>query len=274
MAAEPVEKINLAAMRKHYFKLMELSGMACAFQLNSISAYTKNKMLEEGIPFVLVGKEVYLPFLGVVLNDNVQSERTPPVRLSFMSQKLLLSALYHNVTQMTVTEMAKLLGVSKMSVTRCFDELDGFQMNLIDDNKTAGRYFKWGKSKKEFWELIRPYLRNPVEKELRLDCLPPWPLPMSGLSAVSHFSMLGDNTYPTYAISKKALKDLQPEKLPQVPQDELPAAIIQVMGYDLLYEGDDSLVIDPLSAILSLTPEETNDPRVESAVEEIMEEFL
>ena len=175
---------------------------------------------------------------------------------------------------MTVTEMAKLLWVSKMSVTRCFDELDGFQMNLIDDNKTAGRYFKWGKSKKEFWELIRPYLRNPVEKELRLDCLPPWPLPMSGLSAVSHFSMLGDNTYPTYAISKKALKDLQPEKLPQVPQDELPAAIIQVMGYDLLYEGDDSLVIDPLSAILSLTPEETNDPRVESAVEEIMEEFL
>ena len=274
LAAEPVEKINLAAMRKHYFKLMELSGMACAFQLNSISAYTKNKMLEEGIPFVLVGKEVYLPFLGVVLNDNVQSERTPPVRLSFMSQKLLLSALYHNVTQMTVTEMAKLLGVSKMSVTRCFDELDGFQMNLIDDNKTAGRYFKWGKSKKEFWELIRPYLRNPVEKELRLDCLPPWPLPMSGLSAVSHFSMLSDNTYPTYAISKKALKDLQPEKLPQVPQDELPAAIIQVMGYDLLYEGDDSLVIDPLSAILSLTPEETNDPRVESAVEEIMEEFL
>lgn len=110
LAAEPVEKINLAAMRKHYFKLMELSGMACAFQLNSISAYTKNKMLEEGIPFVLVGKEVYLPFLGVVLNDNVQSERTPPVRLSFMSQKLLLSALYHNVTQMTVTEMAKLLG--------------------------------------------------------------------------------------------------------------------------------------------------------------------
>lgn len=77
LAAEPVEKINLAAMRKHYFKLMELSGMACAFQLNSISAYTKNKMLEEGIPFVLVGKEVYLPFLGVVLNDNVQSERRP-----------------------------------------------------------------------------------------------------------------------------------------------------------------------------------------------------
>lgn len=113
LAAEPVEKINLAAMRKHYFKLMELSGMACAFQLNSISAYTKNKMLEEGIPFVLVGKEVYLPFLGVVLNDNVQSERTPPVRLSFMSQKLLLSALYHNVTQMTVTEMQSCWGSAK-----------------------------------------------------------------------------------------------------------------------------------------------------------------
>ncbi len=34
-----------------------------------------------------------------------------------------------------------------------------------------------------------------------------------------------------------------------------------------------SLVIDPLSAILSLTPEETNDPRVERG-EAIMEGFL
>ena len=31
LAAEPVEKINLAAMRKHYFKLMELSGSMEAF---------------------------------------------------------------------------------------------------------------------------------------------------------------------------------------------------------------------------------------------------
>lgn len=275
LAAAPVEKVNLATMRKHYRKLMELSGMACAFQMDSISAYTKNKLLEEGIPFVLTGKEVYLPFLGVVLNSETQAEKIPPARLSFISQKLLLTALYHNVTQMTVTEMAKLLEVSKMSVTRCFDELDAFQLGLIEDNKTAGRYFKWEKSKKELWKLMRPLLRNPVEKELRLDCLPPWPLPLSGLSAVSHFSMLSDNAYPTYAISKKALRDLQPEKLPQVPQDELPAAIIQIMGYDLLHEsGDDALVIDPLSAILSLSPEEINDPRIDGAVEEIMEEFL
>lgn len=274
LAAAPVEKINLATMRKHYRRLMELSGMACAFQMDSVSAYTKNKLLEEGVPFVLTEKEVYLPFLGIVLNNEAQTEKAPPVRLSFMNQKLLLTALYHTVTQMTVTEMAKLLEVSKMSVTRCFDELDAFQLGLIEDNKTAGRYFKWEKSKKELWKLIRPHLRNPVEKELRLDCLPPWPLPLSGLSAVSHFSMLEDNPYPTYAISRKALKDLQPEKLPQVPQDELPAAVIQVMGYDLLYEGGDTLIIDPLSAILSLSLEEISDPRIERAVEEIMEDFL
>lgn len=274
LAAAPVEKINLATMRKHHRRLMELSGMACAFQMDSISTYTKNKLLEEGIPFVLTGKEVYLPFSGVVLNGKAQTEKAPPVRLSFMSQKLLLTALYHHVSQMTVTEMAKLLEVSKMSVTRCFDELDALQLGLIEDNKTAGRYFKWEKGKKELWELIRPQLCNPVERELCLDCLPPWPLPLSGLSAVSHFSMLEDNAYPTYAISKKALKDLQPEKLPQVPQDELPAAVIQVMGYDLLYEGGDTLVIDPLSAILSLSAEEISDPRIERAAEEIMRAFL
>ncbi len=273
LAVAPVEKINLATMRKHRKRLMELTGMECVFQMDSTSAYTKNKMLEDGIPFVLTDKEIYLPFLGIVLGS---SEKEPhrPERISFMTQKLLLTALYKEVHQATVTEMAKELEVSKMSVTRCLDELEAYGLGLVENNRTAGRYFKWNKSKKELWSLIQPLLRNPVEKQLYLDCLPPWPLPISGMSAVSYFSMLADNGYPTYAISKKAVKDLHPEKLPQVPHDEIPAAVIQVMGYDLLHSDDKCLVIDPLSAVLSLTPEEMADPRIEGAAEEIKEEFL
>jgi AcrR family transcriptional regulator len=187
---------------------------------------------------------------------------------------MLLTALYKGITNSTVTEMAKILGVSKMSVTRCFDELEAFHLGLIENNGTAGRYFIWNKTKRELWEKIRPILRKPVEKEFLLDCTPPYPLPMGGLTAISHFSMLADNSYPTYAIAKQAVRDLHLEDLPQVPQGELPAAVIQVMGYAYLHEEDAELVIDPLSAALSLSQEEMNDPRIEGAVEEIMEEFL
>ncbi len=273
LTASPIEKVNLSSMRKHRKQLMELAGMKCAFRFEGISSYTRQKMLEEGIPFILEGKELYLPFLGVVLNSN-RKEKNPPSRISYLTQKMLLTVLYKGITNSTVTKMAKILGVSKMSVTRCFDELDAFHLGLIENNGTAGRYFIWNKTKRDLWERVRPILRNPVEKEFLLDCTPPCPLPMSGLTAISHFSMLADNSYPTYAISKQAIRDLHLEDLPQVPQGELPAAVIQVMGYAYLHEDDTKLVIDPLSAVLSLSQEEMNDPRIEGAVEEIMEEFV
>lgn len=273
LSAAPIEKVNLASMRKHRKKLMEITGLECAFRLETVSAYAKQKMLEDGIPFILEGKELYLPFLGIALN-NKKKEKAPPVRIAYQTQRMLLTILYEGIVDATVTEMAKILNVSKMSVTRCFDELESFQLGMIENNGKAGRHFRWSKSKREFWDALRPLLRNPVEKEFLLDCTPPWPLPKSGLTAISHFSMLADNSFATYAITKQAAKDLHPENLPQVPPGELPAAVIQVMGYTYLYKGTEELVIDPLSAVLSLTQEELNDPRIEGAVKEIMEEFV
>lgn len=273
LTAAPIEKVNFATMRKHRKKLMEITDMECAFQLKTISTYVKNKMLEEGIPFILEGKELYLPFLGIVLT-NKKREKTPPPRISFLTQRMLLTILYHEIFSATVTEMAKILDVSKMSVTRCFDELVAFQLDIIEDKGTAGRYFRWNKTKQELWETVRPFLRNPVEKEFLLECTPPWQLPKSGLTALSYFSMLADNSFGTYAIAKTAIKDFHPENLPQVPYGEQPASVIQVMGYVCLYEGSDGPIIDPLSAVLSLSGEELEDPRIEGAVKEIMEAFV
>ena len=272
LSALPIEKVNLAAMRKHRKNLMEITGMECAFRLETISAYAKQKMLEEGIPFIIEDKELYLPFLGMVLN-NKRKEKTLPVRISYQTQRMLLTILYKGIADATVTEMAKVLDISKMSVSRCFDELEAFKLGMIEDNGKAGRHVRWNKTKRELWEAVRPFLRNPVEKEIFLDCIPPWPLPKSGLTAIRHFSMLADNSFATYAITKQALKNLHPEKLPQVPP-ELPAAVIQVMGYTCLYEKTEELIIDPLSAVLSLAQEELNEPRIEGAVKEIMEEFI
>lgn len=273
LSALPIEKVNLAAMRKHRKNLMEITGMECAFRLETISAYAKQKMLEEGIPFIIEDKELYLPFLGMVLN-NKRKEKTLPVRISYQTQRMLLTILYKGIADATVTEMAKVLDISKMSVSRCFDELEAFKLGMIEDNGKAGRHVRWNKTKRELWEAVWPFLRNPVEKEIFLDCIPPWPLPKSGLTAISHFSMLADNSFATYAITKQALKNLHPEKLPQVPPGELPAAVIQVMGYTCLYEKTEELIIDPLSAVLSLAQEELNEPRIEGAVKEIMEEFI
>jgi len=57
-----------------------------------------------------------------------------------------------------------------------------------------------------------------------------------------------------------------------VPENETPLVIVQVIRYELEYR--DAAAIDPLTAILSLTNEEEADPRVEAAIEEILEDCL
>jgi hypothetical protein len=274
LCAAPKEKVNLAAMRKHRNKLKELTGMECVFCVDSISTYTKGKMLEEGIPFILGEKEVYLPFLGMILNNAVKKDKERPLRIAYLTQKMLLTVLYQKITNASVTDMAKILGVSKMSVTRCFDELEAFELGLIQNNGTVGRYLISKENRKAFWETIKPILRNPVEKQYFLDCIPPWPLPAGGLTAISHFTMLADNSYTTYAMTKQQAKELQPENLPQVPHDEIPVSVLQIMGYSYPFEDAGESVIDPLTAVLSLNAEELSDPRIEGAVQKIMEEFV
>jgi hypothetical protein len=84
--------------------------------------------------------------------------------------------------------------------------------------------------------------------------------------------MLTDDPCTVYAITKDSAKVLESRNLPLIPESESPIMIVQVMRYDLDYH--DTAAIDPLTAILSLSDEEKTDPRVEAAIEEILEGCL
>jgi hypothetical protein len=65
---------------------------------------------------------------------------------------------------------------------------------------------------------------------------------------------------------------LESSKLIIIPDYESPVMVIQVMQYD--YDCNDSLAIDPLTAVLSIPESDKSDHRVEAATEEVLEEYL
>ncbi len=270
--ASPIEKINFSTMKKHRAKLMEIVKKECAFHFRSITSYVKKKMIEENIPFIIEDKEVYLPFLAIAISEK-NKERKQVSKISFLTQKMLLAILYKDIKNIGVTEMADVLGVSKMSVSRCFNEVEALYSSLIIDNGTSGRYINWNKSKAELWKTIKPFLRNPIKKEFLLDCEPQKKLSMSGISAISHYSMLDDNSYRTFAVTKEMYDKIDIKTLPQVPTGEIPHTLVQELGY-IYYLNKDKTVIDPISAILSVGDTERNDMRIQMAIEEILKEFI
>jgi len=272
LLARPKEQSNLTDLRKQSGQLKKITGLDCVLCLEDIRIYTKEKMLSEGIPFVIAGQQIYMPFLGVALSKNGAREIPQIENISFSTQRLLLTAIYEGWKQVTLTETAKALGMSKMSITRCFDELQAIGLPLIKA-KSKSRRFVWDGNRCALWEAVLPFLKNPVAQQYNFDKKTNiGNLKRGGVSALAHYSMLAENQYPIFVASKEEAKRMSIGKLPVIPKGETPEIVVQVMRYELDYK--DNTAVDPLTAILSLTDEEKNDPRVEGAIEEILEECL
>ncbi|MCD8069537.1 MAG: helix-turn-helix domain-containing protein, partial [Lachnospiraceae bacterium] len=243
----------------------------CVFYLKKANWYSIPKMVEEGIPFIWEGHQIYLPFLGMLLQKNEQ--RTPKncSVISFLTQKLLLKALYENWQDVSAVQAAEKLEVSRMSITRCYDEIETLGMPFLKVRGRSRRFFAQD-VKKSMWEEMRPFLRNPVIREFRPERKPDADMVLSGISALAEYSMLGEDSYVTYAIGKDQVAASGLKSIREVPGNEEPVCIVQEVGYLLPFDKGNA--VDPLSLTLMLSEEELEDPRVESCVNEMLEELV
>lgn len=270
LLARPKKDTGLVELRKQQKRLETLASMYCVLYLTWMNQYSRDKMLEEGIPFVLENRQVYMPFLGVLLRPNETRELKPCSGVSFLTQKLLLLALYDRWENVTVTMAAEHLKVSKMSITRCFDEIESLEVPVLV-KKGRIRYISSKGDKKNQWEILKAFMRMPVIQEFYLEEDISASLIKSGISALSEFSMLGDNSYPTCAITKTQMKEYGIRERKQVPKGEVPGCVVQELGYLIPYK--DGKVIDPLTTLL-IMENEREEPRVDKALDEMLEEYV
>ena len=270
LIAIPKEKINLAQLRKNHRQIEKLLDMRCALYIKNTSTYSKNAMIADGIPFIVEDKEIYLPFLGILLNSISERDIKPVQRISFLTQKMILTAIYERWNEVTVTKAAEQLDITKMSASRCFDEIDFFDMPILG-TKGKSRVINVPDDVKELWSSIEVYMRNPVLNVFNINDNLKLPV-FGGMSALAEYSMISDNKYPTYVVAKKDIKDLAlKDRLVDIKKDE-PSCIIQEVGYVVSFGKGDA--IDPLSLLLSLSDDEKKDERIEISIREMLEEYV
>lgn len=270
LIAIPKEKINLAQLRKNHRQIEKLLDMRCALYIKNTSIYSKNAMIADGIPFIVEDKEIFLPFLGILLNSATERTIKPVQRISFLTQKMILTAIYGKWNGVTVTKAAEQLDITKMSASRCFDEIDFFDMPILG-TKGKSRVINVPDDIKELWSSIEVYMRNPVLNIFYINDNLKLPV-LGGMSALAEYSMISDNKYPTYVVAKKDIKKLAlKDRLVDIKIDE-PGCIIQEVGYVASFGKGGA--IDPLSLLLSLTDDEKADERIEISIREMLEEYV
>lgn len=271
LLVSPKMEAGLAVLRKHHRRFEALTEQYCVFYLKNLNYYSRDKMLEEGIPFIWENHEIYMPFLGILLKPNESRILKPCVKISFLTQKFLLLMLYNKWQNITVTMAAQLLNVSKMSATRIFDEVETLGIPVLQKRGRVRQLYSKG-DKLEMWRLIRPYMRSPLIQEFYLSEDLQKCLPKSGFSALCEYSMLNDNNYKTYAILKNQITEFELKNKKQIPKDDMvTGCIVQELGYIINYKNMG--IIDPLT-VLMLVEKEEQEPRVEKALDEMLRDYV
>ena len=270
MAIHPKDDAGLVMLRRDRAGVEKMTGLNCAIFLDRTTFYIKEKMMEEGIPFVIEGKQVFLPFIGYLLSKENERELAPVHLISFLTQKMLLMAIYERWNEVRVSGAAKRLEVSTKSASRCFDELEYLNIDVLGI-KGKSRVINIPNDRKQLWQQIERMLRNPVirrfilRKDMKLE-------KKAGISALCEYSLLSDNAYLTYAVTKKELKSSGVTEEKQVSElEEIGCAVLE-LGYFIDFSGKG--LQDPLSVVLSLTGEEQEEERIDISINEMLEEYV
>lgn len=270
LAIHPKVEIGLVMLRKEREKIEKTAELNCAIFLDRTTFYIKEKLIEEGIPFVIEGKQVYLPFIGYLLSNTGERELAPVHLISFLTQKMFLAAIYERWNNVKVSDAARRLKVSRNSASRCFDELEYLNIEILG-MQGKSRVITVPENRKQLWNQSITILRNPVirrfdlKEDLKLDKL-------AGISALCEYSLLSDNNYPTYAVTKKELNDSGVKTARQAGKYEEVGCVVYELGYFIGFCQNG--LQDPLSVALSLTKDEKADERVDISINEMLEDYV
>lgn len=265
------KNFSLSSFRKQVAKLPgQPEHLVLCFK--HLESRQRRALIEAKIPFIVPGSQVYLPFLGIVLQERMKSVKAAPEKLSPTAQLILLYLIYEpDVQPIRKVDLAKRLELSAMNVTRAIQELEALELVTVE---RVGRsdYVSAVDSGKFLYEKAMPYMIDPVQKRLYVQKADMFSeLPMAGEYALATHSMLNGPQIECKAINRKKYKELDGiEKIDPAWSSSLDYIQLELWKYDPQPLADDDTV-DVISLTLSLRGNQ--DERVEQAVEEMMEGY-
>lgn len=272
MVSQDKEEQTPANIRKQMLQVQAKWDGEVIYLCPSVSAYNRKRLIEQKVPFVVPGNQMYLPMLGIDLREHFRQIRTAaPGKLSPSTQAVVLHALLHGPGKdYTPSRLANQLGYTVMTLTRAFDELESLGLGEV---VTEGRerVLRFNDGKKALWERSREFMRSPVKR--RIFIRPPGKkgggIP-AGLTALAHYTMLAPPSVPVYAVSMEEWKSMKSfNAVVELPAAEPQSFEIEIWNYSPLQFKEED-VVDRFSLYLSL--QDNVDERVQSALENMMEE--
>ena len=270
LASKNDDELTPATIHKHIDIVSQQFKMKAVFVHSTISSFNRKRLIEHKVPFVIPGKQMYLPDLGIDLREYFIKKRAKTVILGPSTQAVILYALTQTMIEpVTPTQLAEELGYSRMTMTRSLDEIESAELAEVSVEGRK-RLVHFGKNRRELWEKALPHLRSPVKENVWLKTMvDELPVCQAGLTALACYSMLTPpqkKVYAAFAKDWKVIKRKHSDEIISYPDEARYELEVWSYSPGLFANGK---IVDQFSLYLSLR--DIEDERVESAMEEMME---
>jgi hypothetical protein len=274
--ASPRGKAASAALRvrKQLLQLQKVTGLPVVLVVAALLSYERKRLIDQKVPFIVPGNQMYLPMLGLDLREYFRQTAVPDAEpFSPATQALLITALLRTPWQAEWQPgpLLEALGYGVMTTSRAIRELAAAEIATVRQ-KGRRRMLHMEDKPAGIWQRAQPRMSTPVKRRVwvRLPVNIEKGLPLAGLSALAHYSMLAEPTTTVYAVSAAQWKGAAAADIDVLPEPEHDSCQWQVWSYGpgLLSKNK---TVDPLSLWLSL--QGSVDERVQMAMDELQRHF-
>lgn len=264
-------KQSLSEVRTWLDKVKALAGQPAVYVTDALASYDRRRLIEQKVPFIVPGNQLYLPDLGLDLREYFR-QRAPAMdaALSPSAQAMLITALLRQPWQpdWQPSGVAAELGYTPMTLSRAVKELTAAELAVA---YTVGRsrWLRMELTPEQIWERAKPSLRTPVRRTIWVAAdgvAANGPRRLAGLSALARYSMLTEPKWPIYALTAADWKAAKDAGVRELTEPQAGAQEWQLWSYSPVLVPDANTV-DPLSLALSL--QENADDRVQLALDEL-----
>ena len=256
----------VSVVKKHLERIERIEAVPAILVLEHLTSRQKEYLLRDHIPFIVDGKQIYLPFLAVYLQERGDREKKDSSVMLPSAQLLFLYFIYNGCKDLQTNKAAQKLEFTATSISRASRQLE--EMGLIQTKKHGvQKIIHSDIAPEELFASAKNSMRNPVKRTIYVSKADIHEqLLMSGYHALSEYSMMNPPEVECYAADSIAVWKKDASVRLQNSEDQ---CAVELWRYNpkKLTDGD---CVDKLSLALALR--EDRDERIEEAVQQMLDE--
>jgi len=203
----PPDELSASEYARNAAMLRQGLGQNVVLVMAKLPSYVRNRLVREGVPFIVPGAQMFLPMVMIDLRERFSKAASRiQDKLSPVSQLVVIyQILREPVAHIPLAQLGKRLAYSPQAVSFAQEEL---QNSNLCDVRRAGKmvFLEFRLGGKALWEKAEPLMASPVRRTQWVR----WGQPraravVSGTTALSRLSMLAEDAVPTYGMRDREL---------------------------------------------------------------------